>query len=245
MKMNRRFLLTTLLMALVMALTAQSTEEQKKIINSIKKNKAYLYAEITTNDQQTALDLAEDMLNQEINKYVAEQKKLRSASNIVLRNRAEVIESISLPRGNMFRAFKYVKKNDIIPADNVEVRTNTPTVDDSGKTTAVSTTVVASTVEPIGSTKRTQTINELLTVSKFTAMVQKLSKMKQDGRVASYAKHKELDNPDKYVFIIYNKEGNVEALLSEGPARKNLRTGAADSVENYKGRGAIGVKIND
>ena len=184
--MNRRFYITALLLAFVMAAFGQSTEEQKKKINSIKKSKSYLYAEITTNDQQTANDLAEDMLNQEINKYVAEQKKLRNAANIVLRNRNEVMESISLPRGNMFRAFKYVKKDDIIPADKVEVRTNQgTTVDASGTPVAVTTPTPA---QSEASAKRTETINKLLAITKFSELSGALTQLKQEGRIGQYAK---------------------------------------------------------
>ena len=241
--MNRRFYITALLLAFVMAAFGQSTDDSKKKINSIKKSKSYLYAEITTNDQQTANDLAEDMLNQEINKYVAEQKKLRNAANIVLRNRNEVMESISLPRGNMFRAFKYVKKDDIIPADKVEVRTNQgTTVDASGTPVAVTTPTPA---QSNASAKRTETINKLLAISKFSELSGALTQMKQEGRIGQYAKYKELADKTQYVLIIYNKEGNIEALLSEGASRVNLRTGQADDVANYPGRGAFGVKVND
>ena len=242
--MNRRFYITALLLMLVTGLFAQTIDEQKKKINSVKKSSAYLYAEITTNDQQTALDMAEDMLNQEINKYVAEQKKLRNAPNIVLRNRQEVMESIALPRGNMFRAFKYVKKSDIIAADNVEVRRNNATTDAEGNTT-VTTQTVASTALPAMSAKRTETIQRLLGVTKFTELPQTLKQLKQEGRIGEYAKYKELKQPERYVLIIYNKEGNIEGLLSDGAARTNLRTQQPDDVKNYPGRGAFGVIVND
>ena len=242
--MNRRFYITALLLMLVTGLFAQTIDEQKKKINSVKKSSAYLYAEITTNDQQTALDMAEDMLNQEINKYVAEQKKLRNAPNIVLRNRQEVMESIALPRGNMFRAFKYVKKSDIIAADNVEVRRNNATTDAEGNTT-VTTQTVASTSLPAMSAKRTETIQRLLGVTKFTELPQTLKQLKQEGRIGEYAKYKELKQPERYVLIIYNKEGNIEGLLSDGAARTNLRTQQSDDVKNYPGRGAFGVIVND
>ncbi len=238
--MNRRFYITALLLAFVMAAFAQTTEQQKKQINSIKKSKAYLYAEITTNDQQTALDMAEDMLNQEINKYVAEQKQLRKATNIVLRNRQQVMETISLPRGNMFRAFKYVKKSDIIGADNVELRVNNRNADSQDDATTTE-----QTDDAVGSDKRTETINRLLAVQKFTELPQVLKQLKQEGRIGQYAKYKELTEPEKNILIIYNKEGNIEALLSEGAARTNLRTQQADDVKNYPGRGAFGVTVND
>lgn len=244
--MNRRYYIFGLLLAFTVATLAQTTEEQKKKINSIKKDYAYLYAEITTDNQQSALDLAEDMLNQEINKYVAEQKKLRSAQKIVLRNSQEIMETISLPRGNMFRAFKFVKKSDIIAADNAEVRTNTQAVSTSGNTASAE-TPLKSTVQTVTteSAKRNETIGRILAVSKFADLQEVFKQLKQENRIGQYAKIKELSAPEQFVLIIYNREGNIEAVLSEGSARTNLRTGQADSVNNYPGRGAIGVKVNN
>lgn len=238
--MNRRFYMFTLMMVFVMATFAQTIEEQKKKINSIKKDRAYLYAEITTDNQQSALDLSEDMLNQEINKYISEQKKLRNSQNIVLRNRQEFMESISLPRGNMFRAFRFVKKSDIIAADKVEVMTNTPTASVEGR-------VISSTIQPIATktTKRDETIVRLLTINKFSDLPNTFRQLKQEGRIGQYDKIKELANPEQFILVIYNREGNIEAILSEGKSRTNLRTGLADNENNYPGRGAIGVKVNN
>ncbi len=245
--MNRCIYFLALLLAMAVTTSAQSVDEQKKKINSIKKSKAYLYAEITTNDRQSALDLSEDMLNQEINKYVADQKKLRKSANIILRNRQEVMETISLPRGNMFRAFKYVKKSDIIAADNVDVRTNTPVIDNQGNTTTVTKTVASTvpTVQPAVSAKRMETISRLLSVQKFTELPKVLKELKQEGRIGQYAKMKDLSDPEKNVLLIYNREGNIEAVLSEGAQRTNLRTNQPDSEKNYPGRGAFGVTVND
>ena len=48
----------------------------------------------------------------------------------------------------------------------------------------------------------------------------------------------------EYIMVVFNKEGNVEAVLSEGENRINLSSGNPDQLTNYKGRGAIGVKVN-
>jgi hypothetical protein len=50
-------------------------------------------------------------------------------------------------------------------------------------------------------------------------------------------------NKAEYIMVVFNKEGNVEAILSEGENRVNLLTSAPDQLTNYKGRGAIGVKV--
>jgi hypothetical protein len=42
---------------------------------------------------------------------------------------------------------------------------------------------------------------------------------------------------------VFSKEGKICAVLSQGPERINLKTKQPDQVTNYKGNGAIGVKI--
>ena len=122
--MKRTF--TLILMALVgIAAFSQSVEEQKKKIASIKKNSSYIYAEVTTTSQQQAIDLATDMLHNNVNEWAAKKKKFAGSNKIVTRNTNYTVEQITMPRANMYRAFMYVKKSDVIPADNVEV-INTP-----------------------------------------------------------------------------------------------------------------------
>jgi len=53
-----------------------------------------------------------------------------------------------------------------------------------------------------------------------------------------------LQNPKDYYLAIYNKEGEVVAVLTPGTERINVQTRQTDSEKNYKGCGAIGFKIN-
>jgi hypothetical protein len=67
--------------------------------------------------------------------------------------------------------------------------------------------------------------------------------LKKDGLVSEYDTYRKLADPSEYILVIYNTGGDIEAVLSEGVNRKNLKTGQADGVENYHGRGAFGVKV--
>mgnify|MGYP000659440467 FL=1 len=91
-------------------LMADDLEDAKKEINRIKKSSQYIYSEVTAPDAQGAKDMAEEILFSEINEWVTKQKKLRNSPNIVINNRKELWTSVELPRGNMIRAFLYVKK---------------------------------------------------------------------------------------------------------------------------------------
>lgn len=233
-KMKRLFLAMLMLAVSVAQLSAQtSTDERKKEINKIKKSSAYIYAEATLPEQQAAIDLAKDMLYQNINEWVAKQKKFAGANKVVTVNTNYATENMTLPRGNMYRAFMYVKKSDIIPASNVDV-TTAPEMK-IGKEDKVGT----STVVPIDGVT-----SELLTAENTGQLTVILKKLKQEGKIAEYNKLSTLQNPDECVMVIFNGNGNVEAVLSAGASRVNLKTGAADAITNYKGRGAIGVRIS-
>ena len=87
-------------------------------------------------------------------------------------------------------------------------------------------------------------IQRLLALKLYEEVKPCLDTMKSEGKVLEYARYAKLSQPEDYVLIIYNQLGEVEAILSEGTERVNLRTNIPDGVANYNGRGAIGVKFN-
>lgn len=118
---------------------------EKALITKVKRSPGtYVYAEATCRTEEEAKSIAEDVFLQNINEYVASQKKLRGANNIVVNNQKGLQQTVTMPRGsNMHRVFMYVKKNDIIPADNSVVlskeevaKTETPVPKANTKTEA-------------------------------------------------------------------------------------------------------------
>ena len=116
---------------------------EKALITKVKRSPGtYVYAEATCRTEEEAKSIAEDVFLQNINEYVASQKKLRGANNIVVNNQKGLQQTVTMPRGsNMPRVFMYVKKNDIIPADNSVVlskeevaKTETPAPKANAKT---------------------------------------------------------------------------------------------------------------
>ena len=224
----------------VVAAFSQSVEEQKKKIASIKKSSDYIYAEVTTTDQQQAIDLATDLLHNNVNEWAAKKKAFAGSSKIITINTSYTIEQLTMPRANMYRAFMYVKKSDIIPADNVVVR-DTPVevaaASDSKPKEAK--------VTPISDSNRDYVVSQLLPINNTGQLSAKLEELKTNDKIVEYANLKGLKDKNKaeYIMVVFNKEGNIEAILSEGENRINLQTSAPDQLTNYKGRGAIGVKV--
>ena len=239
----KRFSLFLILALVGMTAFAQTVEEQKKKIASIKKSSSYIYAEVTTTDQQQAIDLATDMLHRNINEWAAKEKKFAGSAKIITVNTNYVMDQITMPRANMFRAFMYVKKSDVIPAENVDVR-ETPT--EVATATTLKTPKTA-TVTSIGNSVRDKVVSELLYIKNTGQLSEQLKKLKNNGKVLEYDNLRGLKeknrNQSEYIMVVFNKEGVVEAILSEGESRTNLINGQLDQLGNYKGRGAIGVKV--
>lgn len=227
--MKSRFLsLVPLMLVMFASAFAQSNEEAKKKINSIKKNSLYIYAEATAATPEEAGSKAEEKLYDEINQWVATKKKLRNSTNIVVNNRTELWTSVTMPRGNMHRSFIYVKKSDIIPADNVEVLVN------------------SSVSEPLTSSVEMvlpEAVQAIADCSEYDEMASKVKQLKAQGKIIEYNRYAQLQEPEQYYLAIYNPKGEVLAVLSPGEERRNVKTNQIESVANYSGCGAIGFRI--
>lgn len=228
--------LLSVLIALFVAglAAADGNDEIKKKINSIKKDSQYLYAEATAPTEDEAHDIAEEILYDEINEWAATKKKLQNSANLAVNNKQSLWTTISLPRGNMYRSFIYVKKSDILPVENSEVIGNASAVSDAGGD-------MQSAVEEIWP----EAVTALAGCTEYADLAAKIKQMKAEGKLKSYARYAQLDNPDACYLAIYNKEGKVLAILSPGGERRNVATGRPDGVGNYSGCGAIGFMVNE
>lgn len=224
-----RLFLTALLSCLpLVALLADQTDEVKKQINRIKKSTQYIYAESTAPTEADARNYAEEKLYEEVNTWVATQKKMKKSTNFVVNNKKELWTTLSMPRGNnMFRSFIYVKKSDIIPTENAVVISN-------NNLPAVEENLQATLPEAVGI---------IAACTLYSDMAAKIQKLKTEGKIKSYARYSALNNPDNYYLVIYNKEGKVVAVLTPGTERRNVKTNKTDSVKNYSGCGAIGFEL--
>lgn len=225
---KRSLLIPFLLFLALITVSAEDNKEIKKQINSIKKSSQYLYAEITAPTIEEAKSKSQEILYDKINEWVAKKKSLKSSRNIVINNKNEILSEISMPRGNMQRSFVYVKKSDIIPADNTEVIKNT--------TSLMPKSSKVKEIYP-------EAVTTLCSCTEYSDLATKIKFLKTTGKIESYARYASLDNPDNYYLAIYNTAGKVVAILSPGPSRKNVSTGETDNITNYSGCGAIGFKV--
>lgn len=229
---TRVLLLAALLLGTCYSFGQVSDEQLKGEINKVKKSNAYLYGEANADTEEEAHSIAEEILYNEINEWAAKKKKLQG-SELVVNNKKELQTYISVPRGNMVRAFVYVKKSDITASHHAEILQTTPVAREQP--------TLQSTVTRI----YPQTVEKMMVCTDYSQLEPLLEAERQAGRIRHYALYGKLANPDPYYLIIFNKTGRVVALLSQGPNRVNVKTGQTDGVANYSGCGAIGFTVNE
>lgn len=214
----------------------KTVEEKKQEINAIKKSSDYIYAEATMAEQQAAIDLAKEILYQNVNAWVAKQKEFAGTNNVVTTNMNYSVEDMTLPRGNWFRAFMYVKKTDIIPASNITImriiQKETQAENESEEQSAEKPAVIDEGLK-----------TQLLACTNTGQLSILLKKLKSEGKVSDYQKLSSITLPNDYFIAIFSKDGVIQAILSDGAERINLKTAMPDKIANYKGNGAIGIKI--
>lgn len=224
------------MMMLLTAARAQTAEEQKNTIATVKRSSEYVYAEATCETADEA--------------YKAAMASFRSKAG----GRTGQPTRIQLTRGNMIRVFLYARRSEqsaqstkstTAPSSTTApVKATTPSNTAAPtKASTPSNTAAHSGNAPQSNNSRDAAIAELCSIQTLSELKTTLSRMQAENKVASYASYSKLATPENFILIIYDAQGAVKAVLSEGRERTNLKTKATDSIRNYKGMGAVGVKL--
>lgn len=245
--MRYAFLLIFAICAATMS-AQQTTDEQKKEINRIKKSADYLYGEATLATEDEAKDLAEELLYNSINEYCAKNKKLKLSKQILINNIKGVWDVITMPRGNMVRAFYYVKKKDLQGVDNTQVMTmGEAGTSDYSVTKADAQSTLTSLLEadlPIETKPDFHPVaKELSAITNGNELMAKVKDYLAAGKIKAFKNYADIPNPESYYIIIFDKTQTIKAILSPGKERFNVATGKPDGVQNYKGCGGKGMLL--
>ena len=244
---NCRFVLAlALCLAACASLHAQGKyDKEKETITKVKRSpEQYVYAEATCTTPEEALAVAQELFYLNVNEYVAEQRKLRKSPDIVVNDSKTLKSEITMPRGsNMHRCFLYVRKKDIIGTK--ESSDDTEQVAGAGGQLAEGEGQTEETVEvplvPVFPAAAMQ-LASLKTVQEVNAA---LKKMKQDGSIIAFDKYKNITDKAAWFLVLYDAQGNVNAVLSDGEERFNVATGQKDELAKYPQNAALGVKFKE
>lgn len=229
--MIRKGIMAVCCMAMLLTVArAQTVEEQKNTIATVKRSGEYVYAEATCETADEA--------------YKAAMANFRKKAG----GHASQPTRIQLPRGNMIRVFLYARRSEQTASGSTTTQSGTQTPV-TAKPNPARTHETAR--EPVGpkvntlqsDNSREAAIAELCSIQTLSELKTTLGRMQAESKVASYASYSKLATPENFILVIYDAQGTVKAVLSEGRERTNLKTKATDSIRNYKGMGAVGVKL--
>ena len=236
-------------------------DEKMEQVNAIKKSHDYLYGEATMKTIAEAGTLAFELLQVEVERWLSSAAVAPSVvrTSSVVESPSDVGESKSpsyslhdiadtlvLRRAEMYRVFAFVKKDALLSGKTEQnqpyqkndsvVRSVTPYKMQRGELMSKQTEKVirkwmSLDNEAIQRIKKARTFFDLSSI---------LPPLKEQGLITGYGKYATVDHPEDYYLIVYDIAGNIKALLEPGEEkRRNLNTGADDSLDNYRGCGAI------
>lgn len=251
-----------------MVLTASALDKRQAEINRIKKSKEYLYSDITMPTLEGAVSQAFDELQQEILFWIMDRADKKEGLTVTPRDINTLIDTIMVRRLDMYRVFAYVKKVklaafyadwNIVLDENLDCddghlpqieAPERPLLPDSvassdsiAKDSIVSEKVL-SLLKNNFLGKKGGVIEQLKRAKNFFELKEIMEPLKLKGDILDYGKYATAKNPEDCYLIVYDPAGNICALLGKGEEeRLNLKTGQLDSINNYRGCGAIWFRI--
>lgn len=227
-------------------------------INDIKRNAAFVYGEATEERLQHADSLARTDLLLNIQEWVFKNTQ-RVVDEELDKRINRNIKSIQTRRADKIRVFVYVQKFDLMPllADIGIHFSDTTAVDvlkaplkervDTEKLLAASRKLAEIFAQGADKPKtRNEVLNRILKAKDFFELRTTLKTLIDQKAITSYGKGKTCKQPENCYWVIYDRAGNIKAVLGKGKdKRRNLKANRDESLSIYegKGNGAIWFQI--
>ena len=244
----KRLLFSLLLSAVAFPLFAQSDAASAvKQINAIKKDATYLYAEATTATWDDAYSNARALMETTIEDWVRQSYPNENIQGCIAKAGQSTLQ-IKTRRGNLYRAFLYVKKSEIVTfADAkdmivVPVQQSTVTEQPQPEEPKAGNPVVVeqpselakAEYEPSAKEKRFLAITDFSDIQPF---------IKGSEGIKSYGKYKKNPVSGDFYMFVFNPQGNIVAhLWSRQSKFADVSTGREADINDYKGCGGIWFK---
>lgn len=229
--------------------SAQSVSDVAKNINKIKRDTTYIYAESTTKELNEAYSNARALLEMKVGDWVRNQHPNEGIEVCIVKAKEHFIQ-LDTRRGELYRAFVYVKKSDIMPvADKSEVTVFEVAPNNQEETIkaapaiivteeATANTGIAPSLELTSEEKSMRQIRSFYEVEPY------IKGLKGKGKLKNYGKYATMPLDEDCHLFVYDKQGNISALIrKDGSVQYNLNTLKEDNVKNYKNCGAIWFQL--
>ena len=214
----RKYLLLGLVCFISLIISAQDIAIDKQI-NALKLDTTLIYAEATMKSLRDAEEGANLLFEANVAEWTIKEFGEEYVEQVI-ENARRYRDEIQKPRGNYFRIFVYVKK------DSIEVEHLRPL--------EVKEVKIMLNEEEL----------EMVTLDSFYKIEPYIKLLESKGKLKAYGKFKNLPNNDLCYLFIYNKEGEIVAVMKHTADKViNLKTLEQDIVTNYKNCGAIWFQL--
>ena len=247
MELKRLFINLILLFCPMIICYGQDAENVTKSINKVKRDTTYIYAESTTKDLNESYNNARALLEMQVGEWVRKQYPTEDIEVCIVKAKDHIMQ-LDTRRGELYRAFVYVKKSDIMPvADKSEVTVFEVAPPKNQTQPEVAPAIIVKEDAP----EQEKPVIELTSEEKQMKMVKSfyevepyIKGLKSEGKLNKFGKYATMpENEDCHLFV-YDKQGNISALLRKsGDKQFNLNTLKEDNVKNYKNCGAIWFQL--
>jgi len=209
-------------------------------INDIKlRPDMYIYAESTCSNWNEALNNAKYLLTEEIISWAKGMGD--TTENCLAKTQSHIVEFKNM-RGHLYRAFVYVKTEDIAPYITI-ASTNT-TDKDSAQFRSDNLLESNHSMGDIKKITLSPIERDMLEIKDAENIEAFIRWLKDSDRLDSYGSYKNIHEQDSCYVFVHNKEREIAAHLKRAYGDYlNLNTGKVDDISNYKGCGAIWFKI--
>ena len=233
----------------VLPSAAQTAADVSKNINKVKRDTMYIYAESTTKDLSEAYNNARALLEMQVGDWIRKQHPTENIEVCIVKAKDHLMQ-LDTRRGELYRAFVYVRKSDIMPvADKSEVTVfEVAPVKESAPPVAEHAFIVEESapaevdLPPV--LELTPDEMQMSQIRSFYDVEPYIKALKSKGRLANYGKYATMPEGEDCHLFVYDKQGNISALLRKtGSAQYNLNTLKEDNVKNYKNCGAIWFQL--
>jgi hypothetical protein len=245
----RKLLLTILsVFSLVTISDAETAAEVTKSINKVKRDTLYIYAESTNKDLKEAYNNARTILEMQVGEWVRKQHPSENIEVCIVKAKENFMQ-LDTRRGELYRAFVYVKKSDIMAVSDkseVKVIEIAPTTQSNQVKAEPAIIISEESVAKIDTPviELTSEEQQMKQVRSFYDVEPYIKGLKSNNRLRAYGKYATMPSNEDCHLFVYDKQGNISAMLRKsGTTQFNLNTLKEDNVMNYKNCGAIWFQL--
>lgn len=241
----RKILFILTFCSTVINIQAQSLADVAKNINQVKRDTMYIYAETTMKDLTEAFNGARAILEMKVGEWVRNQYPNEGVEVCIVKAKEHLVQ-LETRRGDLYRAFVYVRKSNILPiADKREVAVfDVSLAPQTAPKQVMSIISEDSHVVQKPAVELTAIEKEMTKIKSFYDVQPYIHGLKNKGQLKNYGKYATMPESEACYLFVYDRQGNISALLRKtNDAQINLNTLKEDNVNNYKNCGAIWFQL--